>query len=131
MSKQDGSAIAALKEFLLKIEGDPHPLQAVFDRCVEQAASGKGEERHGKGREFYDQPWVELTRGFGIGGPLFQASKKLREALGMYERGDLGAFEREVLGAINYAAMAVLFAFVIDQNDGGDCANCEVRNHEG
>ena len=81
MSKQGNSALDALKEFLSKIDGDPsvvvhraviddapsdrHPLQAVFDRCIEQAASGKGEERHGHGREFYEQPWVELARTHG------------------------------------------------------------------
>ena len=102
---------------------DRHPLQAVFDRCIEQAASGKGEERHGHGREFYEQPWVGLTRDFGVAGPLFQASKKLRESFGMYERGDLEAFEREVLGAINYSAMAILFAFVIENSQKNESEN--------
>lgn len=85
-----------------------HPLELVFNAAVAQAASGKGNERHGNGADFMEQPWVSLTDGFGIGGPMFQASKKLRESMKFYHAKEYDRFEREVLGALNYAAMAVL-----------------------
>lgn len=87
-----------------------HPLELVFNDAVAQAASGKGNERHGNGADFLEQPWVSLTEGFGIGGPMFQASKKLRESMKFYHAKEYDRFEREVLGALNYAAMAVLHA---------------------
>lgn len=147
MSKQGNGALDALHELLSRIKDDPnvmveffgnersagevrddhHPLQAVFDRCIEQAVSGKGEERHGKGREFYDQPWVEIARAHGVAFLTGQASKKLNEAQSM----DLDAWEREMLGAINYAAMAILYRFVVEQADGRRFSNCGGCHHEG
>lgn len=82
-----------------------HPLDYVFDEAVEQAARGKGEERHGRGKDFLEQPWVELTDQFGTGGLFWQAGKKLREAQHL----KAAARRRELLGAINYIAMALVY----------------------
>lgn len=135
MSKQgkDG-ALSALQELLQRIAADHpnvkivdmtcggtgagrkaqhHPLQAVFDRCIEQVTPGKGEERHGHGRDFYDQKWLEVARTHGIGFLTGQAEKKLKEAQSM----DADAWEREMLSAINYAAMAMLYRFVVVPSD--------------
>lgn len=135
MSKQgkDG-ALSALQELLQRIAADHpnvkivdmtcgeagvgrkaqhHPLQEVFNRCIDQAVLGKGEERHGKGLEFFEQPWVDIARTHGIGFLTGQAEKKLREAQGM----DADGWEREMLGAINYAAMAMLYRFVVVPSD--------------
>jgi hypothetical protein len=110
-----------------------HPLQDVFDQCVAQAETGKGEERHGHGDDFMDQPWVDLTNSFGLGGPLFQASKKMREAVQFLGTTDDHKFKTEMLGAINYAAMAVL-AFDLAKVKaaeqsvcGGECGGCDCK----
>lgn len=151
MSKQgkDG-AFSALQEMLQRIAADHpnvkivdmtcggtgagrkaqhHPLQAVFDRCIEQVASGKGEERHGKGLEFFEQPWVDIARTHGIGFLTGQAEKKLREAQSM----DADAWEREMLGAINYAAKAILYRFVVVPSDADEQAErgCSGGSDEG
>ena len=149
MSKQgkDG-ALSALQELLQRIAADrpnvevkfvdlsgglrgmnDHPLQAVFDRCIEQVTSGKGEERHGHGRDFYDQKWLEVARTHGIGFLTGQAEKKLKEAQGM----DADAWEREMLGAIVYAAMAILYRFVVVPSDADEQAErgCSGGTDEG
>lgn len=83
-----------------------HPLQQVFNDGVQQAAGGKGNERHGDGKAFDEQPWVDLAEAFGSGFLFGQAAKKLREAqkLPTHE-----ARRHERLGAINYIAMGILF----------------------
>ncbi len=83
-----------------------HPLQAVFDAAIEQATKGKGERHGGDSVPFYDQQWMRNAKTYGIRGLLFQSSKKLGESVTKTTRED---FERELLGAINYAAMAYLF----------------------
>ena len=81
-----------------------HPLQSVFDAVIHQAQHGKGNERHGNGKPFMQQPWVDLADTHGRGFLTGQAAKKLQEAQSMEgER-----WEREMLGAIAYAMMAVL-----------------------
>lgn len=150
MSKhEEDGALSALQELLQRIAADhpnvevkfvdlsgglsgmnDHPLQAVFDRCIEQVTSGKGEERHGKGLEFFEQPWVDIARTHGIGFLTGQAEKKLKEAQGM-DAAD--AWEREMLGAIVYAAMAILYRFVVVPSDAGEQAErgCSGGTDEG
>lgn len=141
--KQGKEALEALQELLERIAKDPdaqvkvmglnigsagaehHPLQAVFDRCIEQVTSGKGDERHGYGRGFYDQPWVELAQTHGVGFLTGQSEKKLKEAQSM----DLDAWEREMLGAIVYAAMAILYRFAVE-NKGACAGNCAGGGNE-
>ncbi len=84
------------------------PLAEVLGRALQQADSGKGAERHGRGLPFMDQPMIQIGKWTGPGGPAFQAIKKTQEALGMVGRGERAAAERELLGAINYLAGAVL-----------------------
>lgn len=80
----------------------------VLDAALAQAAEGKGAERHGNGKPFDAQPMARITEMVGIGFVLGQCIKKCAEAKGMVDRGELAAAERELLGAINYAAGAVL-----------------------
>lgn len=75
-------------------------LQAAYD----QAASGKGKERHARGKPFHKQPIMEISRMVGTGFTTGQAIKKLQEANAMAARGELEAAQREALGAINYTA---------------------------
>lgn len=83
-------------------------LAEVLDCALMQAASGKGAERHAQGQPFDSQPMAKITAMVGLGFPLGQIQKKAQEAGGMAARGQMDAARRELLGAINYAAGAVL-----------------------
>ena len=77
----------------------------VLRDALEEAQEGKGAVRHGNGLSFTDQPALTITRAVGLGFPLGQAMKKIQEC----QRMDTDAAKRELLGAINYLAAAVLF----------------------
>ena len=77
----------------------------VLRDALEEAQEGKGAVRHGNGLSFTDQPALTITRAVGMGFPLGQAMKKIQES----QRMDPDAAKRELLGAINYLAAAVLF----------------------
>lgn len=83
-------------------------LRDVLDSALRQASEGKGRERHANDKPFVRQPMLEISRMIGVGFPLGQAMKKAQEAAGMTGRGELDAAERELLGAINYLAGAVI-----------------------
>lgn len=86
------------------------PLFDVLIAAYEQAASGKGKERHANDRPFLDQPICEIGRMLGsvCDGELYQAIKKAQEASNMLARGENKRSEAELLGAINYLAAAVI-----------------------
>ena len=83
-------------------------LRDILDEAVEQAAAGKGAERHANGRPFQQQPICATTRAVGIGFPLGQAMKKAEEAAGMLQREENSKAVHELLGAINYLAAAII-----------------------
>lgn len=80
------------------------PLRHVFQLALEQAAEGKGKERHATDKTFDRQPMLEIGRMVGHGFCLGQAIKKAQEA----SRMEPDAAKRELLGAINYLAGAYL-----------------------
>ena len=80
-------------------------LRKVLDDAYDQAARGKGKERHGNGQSFDRQPMQHLISDHGLGFATGQAAKKASEALGM----DHGAARRELLGAIVYLAGAIVW----------------------
>lgn len=81
-------------------------LADVLDRAYAQAAAGKGAERHACSRPFNEQPMQSISRLLGSHtGLLYQAMKKIQES----ERMDPPAAVRELLGAINYVAGAIIF----------------------
>ena len=90
---------------------DDHPyfaLAQVFEAAFNQASSGKGKERHAYSEEepYCDQVLCEIDRrlhGFADG-PRYQAVKKIYESARM----DPARAIRELLGAINYTAAAVI-----------------------
>lgn len=84
------------------------PLAEVLAAALDQAQAGKGKERHANDKPFDRQPIMEIGRMVGLGYQTGQAMKKLQEAVGMTARGQVEAAEREMLGAINYAAAAIL-----------------------
>lgn len=97
----------------------PHPIEEVFKTCVQQLASGKGQQRHGhNNKSFFDQQWVEVTRRHGLGFLTGQAVKKANEAALNLENLDkeAGWWEREMIGAINYMAMAILYRRLLNGN---------------
>lgn len=81
------------------------PLVDVLRRAHDQAAYGKGKERHANGRPFVNQPMQDLIRLHGVGFATGQASKKSGEALGLPTKERQVA---EILGAIVYLAGAVI-----------------------
>ena len=77
----------------------------VLQRAYNQAAIGKGAERHANNKPFHTQPMQDLIRLHGLGFATGQASKKASEAL------NLPSTERQVaelLGAIVYLSGAVI-----------------------
>ncbi len=79
-------------------------LTSVLERAHDQAAYGKGAERHGNGKAFHNQPLRDLIRLHGVGFATGQASKKASEAL------RLPTVERQVaelLGSIVYLCGAI------------------------
>lgn len=80
-------------------------LARVLDDALEQAQSGKGNERHANGEPFDQQPIVALNEMLGsTHGCLYQACKKAMES----RRLKPGAAIRDLLGAINYLAAAIV-----------------------
>ena len=91
---------------IIKVPAGYEALGRVLQAALDQAATGKGVERHGTGDPFDRQRTMQIARAqASAAGPLFQAHKKLHE--GEHMR-DPEAAVREFLGAINYVAFAVL-----------------------
>lgn len=88
------------------------PLFLALTGALEQAQSGKGSDRHAQHKPFLMQPIMQIPAGMhghqGFGFQVGQACKKASEATGMIERGQLEAASKEILGAINYLAAAVI-----------------------
>ena len=79
-------------------------LASVLERAYNQAARGKGKERHAKDQPFHEQVMQVGAQHFGTGALLFQAFKKSEESQRLpHERA-----VAELLGAINYLAGAVI-----------------------
>lgn len=85
-------------------------LAGVLEDALDQAAYGKGKERHATGEPFDEQPICAITRRVGLGYPLGQAEKKIEEST----RLGTEAAIFELLGAINYLAAAII---VIGEGD--------------
>ena len=79
-------------------------LADVLNRAFDQAARGKGAERHAQGQPFERQPMQDLIRLHGLGFATGQASKKAQEA----HRLPRDRAVAELLGAINYLAGAII-----------------------
>ena len=86
-----------------------HDLANMLNRALEQAAFGKGEERHAGGRPFHEQPIMHIQRMVGHGYARGQAIKKLEEAQTLLESRGREPAQAELLGAIVYAAAACLY----------------------
>lgn len=96
------------KNIIVNVKDGYLDLFTILNRALSQAQDGKGNDRHANGKAFNDQPIMTITRRRGFGFPFGQIEKKVDEAEGMIARNELAAAERELLGAINYAAAAIL-----------------------
>lgn len=83
-------------------------LSAVLNRALEQAADGKGKDRHatvrGVSRTFDEQPIMSIGRMAGPGYTIGQAMKKAHEAMELPPDRAV----TELLGAVVYLAAAVM-----------------------
>lgn len=79
-------------------------LADVLQRAFNQAARGKGKERHAKDQPFHEQVMQVGAQHFGTGSLLFQAFKKAEES----QRLPHDRAMAELLGAIVYLAGAVI-----------------------
>lgn len=89
---------------------EPIPYQAlrdILDDVMDQAALGKGKDRHANPGEPWDeQAWTKITQLLGEAGAGFllgQAIKKIVESL----RLDTNRAETELLGAAHYLMMRI------------------------
>ena len=95
-----------MDKYQLTREHEEHPLMDVFIAALDQAMYGKGERHGGHRTHFMDQPMWHYLRMHGRAFATGQAAKKLEEAASLHT-GD--KFINEALGAIVYAASAVLY----------------------
>lgn len=89
------------------LDEDYRSLAGILVDAYHQAQSGKGKERHANGLAFEGQPMQTISGMLDSDkGMAYQACKKIVEATNMQS---LPAFEREILGAINYLAGMIIF----------------------
>ena len=96
-------------------------LFSILKEAHDQAAFGKGQERHGQGLPYGAQPMQTISFIMrGSQGILWQAIKKIQEANGKLDDARLNGdpemiklakrfARRELLGAINYVAGALIY----------------------
>lgn len=97
--------LAAFPKFTM--DEDYRSLAGILVEAYHQAQSGKGKERHANDLAFEAQPMQAISGMLDSDkGMAFQACKKIVEATNMQS---LPAFEREILGAINYLAGMIIF----------------------
>jgi hypothetical protein len=99
----------SLEDLMQPMPGpDYEPLMRVLHLAFDQAAAGKGKERHACGEGFMSQGIMERTKHHGVGSATSQVEKKARETIRLIELGRPDAAKAELLGAIVYAAAAWL-----------------------
>jgi hypothetical protein len=96
---------------------DKKHFEKILEEACGQVFKGKGEERHGHGKNLEDQPWKLITDNVGTGFVIGQAMKKLMELKTfsssaideILDEKDYLAWRREALGAIVYTVMAIMY----------------------
>ena len=91
-----------------QVDSNYASLYSVLKDALHQAASGKGKERHANDDPFERQSICEITRKHGLAFATGQAAKKLEESHRLLQLRGVEAATNEILGAINYAAAAVI-----------------------
>lgn len=96
-----------MKQSDFKVVPGYEMLAQVLQDAHDQAAIGKGDERHANGLPFHEQRMQQIANGYDSPlGMAFQVEKKMREGL---QFDDHERRERELLGAINYLAGIAIF----------------------
>lgn len=91
----------------MNIEKGYEKLVAVFQAAHDQAAHGKGKERHANNLPFHKQRMQTISTTIGSEqGMVYQVVKKMTEGL---QFTDHDKREAELLGAINYLAGIVIY----------------------
>lgn len=91
----------------MQIEKGYEKLAAVFQAAHDQAAHGKGKERHANGLPFHEQRMQSISKTLASAdGMAYQVVKKMTEGL---QLDDHKRREKELLGAINYLAGIVIY----------------------
>lgn len=91
----------------MKTEEGYEKLVAVFQAAHDQAAHGKGKERHANGLPFHEQRMQSISKTLASAdGMAYQVVKKMTEGL---QFADHAKREAELLGAINYLAGIVIY----------------------
>lgn len=80
-------------------------LRSILNRAFDQAAFGKGAERHANQKPFEEQPMQRLCDAYGVGFALGQAGKKSEECQQLQHDAQV----KELLGAIVYLAGSILY----------------------
>lgn len=105
----------------LTIDGGYEHLHRILMLAYDQAANGKGKERHSKQtvgfRPWHEQPIMQIGRMTGTGYHTGQVQKKVQEAVTMAGNGGFAAAKAEALGAIVYAAAFFKLLEEIENND--------------
>jgi len=85
-------------------------LEDVFKEALDQVKNGKGKQRHNAGGnlKFIEQPIMQIARTHGLAYLTGQSAKKLGESHILLDIKGYDAAIAEILGAINYAAAAVI-----------------------
>ena len=89
-------------------DGGYDSLRSVLLAAFDQACNGKGRERHSDGEPFEQQICCQITRRHGLAFATGQAAKKLDEVHRLLRDKGHEAAIADCLGAINYAAAAVI-----------------------
>lgn len=88
-----------------------HPLTPIFADVVQQVMYGKGERHGGATVPFLEQSWLAVAKNHGVGFLTGQAQKKMTEAMASgHIVSDYAAWEREMLGAMAYMGMSIIYA---------------------
>ncbi|MFA7346882.1 MAG: hypothetical protein WCZ86_03885 [Desulfurivibrionaceae bacterium] len=82
-------------------------LTSVLQEAIDQAANGKGLDRHADGKPFHEQPILREAMAVGLGFPAGQARKKILEAVRCCDDHPERAVA-DLLGAINYTAALII-----------------------
>jgi hypothetical protein len=98
-----------VKSMLTKLANPDYlSLALVLTEAYDEASAGKGRERHAYGEPFEEQDIVTEAVTLGLAAPAFQARKKIKEALRLFERHGSARAIPDLLGAINYAAAIII-----------------------
>ena len=87
-------------------------LREVFSMALEQASNGKGKERHASGESFEDQQICQIPR--WQGSIDFDTGQAIKKCLEVNRLSTKEAKIKELLGAINYIAAAII---ILKEND--------------